>query len=275
MSDVKQLQAQDDLWPDGEGPVRLMPEPEDEGQPLLVDVDGFAGPLDLLLQLARTQKVDITRISILALAEQYLVFIEDARRMKLELAADYLVMAAWLAYLKSRLLLPKDDNNDDEPPPEELAARLQFRLQRLQAMRDAAAKLMSRNRLGRDVFQRGWPEPVVVDRQLEWVDTLIDLLQAYAQRRQRSVAHRNYEIRRQPVWTLKEARIALERMLGQMDDWGRFDTYLVQYLVEPEKRRSVIASGFTASLELAREGVLEVRQERHFEPIYMRRARAG
>jgi len=275
MSDVKQQQAQDDLWPDGEGPVRLMPEPEDEGQPLLVDLDGFAGPLDLLLQLARTQKVDITRISILALAEQYLVFIEDARRMKLELAADYLVMAAWLAYLKSRLLLPKDDNNDDEPPPEELAARLQFRLQRLQAMRDAAAKLMSRNRLGRDVFQRGWPEPVVVDRQLEWGDTLIDLLQAYAQRRQRSVAHRNYEIRRQPVWTLKEARIALERMLGQMDDWGRFDTYLVQYLVEPEKRRSVIASGFTASLELAREGVLEVRQERHFEPIYMRRARAG
>lgn len=275
MSDAKQQQAQDDLWPDGEGPVRLMPEPEDEDQPLLVDLDGFAGPLDLLLQLARTQKVDITRISILALAEQYLVFIEDARRMKLELAADYLVMAAWLAYLKSRLLLPKDGNNDDEPPPEELAARLQFRLQRLQAMRDAAAKLMSRNRLGRDVFQRGWPEPVVVDRQLEWGDTLIDLLQAYAQRRQRAVAHRNYEIRRQPVWTLKEARIALERMLGQMDDWGRFDTYLVQYLVEPEKRRSVIASGFTASLELAREGVLEVRQEQHFDPIYMRRARAG
>jgi segregation and condensation protein A len=260
---------------DGEGPVRLMPEPEDEGQPLIVDVQGFEGPLDLLLQMARTQKVDITRISILALAEQYLVFIEDARRMKLELAADYLVMAAWLAYLKSRLLLPKEDDSGDEPPPEELAARLQFRLQRLQAMRDAAAKLMSRNRLGRDVFQRGWPEPVVVDKQLEWGDTLIDLLQVYADRRQRSVAHRTYEIRRQPVWTLKEARIALERMLGQMDDWGRFDSYLVQYMVEPEKRASVIASGFTASLELAREGVLEVRQEKHFEPIYMRRARAG
>jgi segregation and condensation protein A len=275
MSNAKGHDDQVDLWPDGEGPVRLMPEPEDEGQPLVVDLDGFAGPLDLLLQLARTQKVDITRISILALAEQYLVFIEDARRMKLELAADYLVMAAWLAYLKSRLLLPKDNHGDDEPPPEELAARLQFRLQRLQAMRDAAVKLMSRNRLGRDVFQRGWPEPVVVDKQTEWGDTLIDLLQAYAQRRQRSVAHRTYEIRRQPVWTLKEARIALERMLGQMDDWGRFDAYLVQYLVEPEKRRSVIASGFTASLELAREGVLEVRQEKHFEPIYMRRARAG
>ena len=275
MSNAKGHDDQVDLWPDGEGPVRLMPEPEDEGQPLVVDLDGFAGPLDLLLQLARTQKVDITRISILALAEQYLVFIEDARRMKLELAADYLVMAAWLAYLKSRLLLPKDNHGDDEPPPEELAARLQFRLQRLQAMRDAAAKLMSRNRLGRDVFQRGWPEPVVVDKQTEWGDTLIDLLQAYAQRRQRAVAHRTYEIRRQPVWTLKEARIALERMLGQMDDWGRFDAYLVQYLVEPEKRRSVIASGFTASLELAREGVLEVRQEKHFEPIYMRRARAG
>jgi len=178
MSNAKGHDDQVDLWPDGEGPVRLMPEPEDEGQPLVVDLDGFAGPLDLLLQLARTQKVDITRISILALAEQYLVFIEDARRMKLELAADYLVMAAWLAYLKSRLLLPKDNHGDDEPPPEELAARLQFRLQRLQAMRDAAAKLMSRNRLGRDVFQRGWPEPVVVDKQTEWGDTLIDLLQA-------------------------------------------------------------------------------------------------
>jgi segregation and condensation protein A len=275
MSSAKGHDYQVDLWPDGEGPVRLMPEPDEDATPLVVDLDGFAGPLDLLLQLARTQKVDITRISILALAEQYLVFIEDARRMKLELAADYLVMAAWLAYLKSRLLLPKEDHGDDEPPPEELAARLQFRLQRLQAMRDAAAKLMSRNRLGRDVFQRGWPEPVVMDKQTEWGDTLIDLLQAYAQRRQRSVAHRTYEIRRQPVWTLKEARIALERMLGQMDDWGRFDTYLVQYFVEPEKRRSVIASGFTASLELAREGVLEVRQEKHFEPIYIRRARAG
>lgn len=275
MSDTTRQDGQDELWPDGEGPVRLMPEPEDEGQPLIVDVQGFEGPLDLLLQMARTQKVDITRISILALAEQYLTFIEDARRMKLELAADYLVMAAWLAYLKSRLLLPKEDDSGDEPPPEELAARLQFRLQRLQAMRDAAAKLMSRNRLGRDVFQRGWPEPVVVDKQLEWGDTLIDLLQVYADRRQRSVAHRTYEIRRQPVWTLKEARIALERMLGQMDDWGRFDSYLVQYMVEPEKRASVIASGFTASLELAREGVLEVRQEKHFEPIYMRRARAG
>jgi segregation and condensation protein A len=175
MSETGDNLEQNELWPDGEGPVRLMPEPEDEGQPLIVDVQGFEGPLDLLLQMARTQKVDITRISILALAEQYLVFIEDARRMKLELAADYLVMAAWLAYLKSRLLLPKEDDSGDEPPPEELAARLQFRLQRLQAMRDAAAKLMSRNRLGRDVFQRGWPEPVVVDKQLEWGDTLIDL----------------------------------------------------------------------------------------------------
>ena len=266
---------QDELWPDGQGPVRLMPEPDDEGVPLIVDVAGVEGPLDLLLQLARTQKVDITRISILALAEQYLVFIEDARRMRLELAADYLVMAAWLAYLKSRLLLPKDDHTGDEPPPEELAARLQFRLQRLQAMRDAAAKLMSRNRLGRDVFQRGWPEPVMVERQYEWGDTLIDLLQVYADRRQRSVVHRNYEIRRQPVWTLKEARIALERMLGQMDDWGRFDAYLVQYMVEPEKRASVIASGFTATLELAREGVIEVRQAEHFQPMYVRRARVG
>jgi len=275
MSDRPTGTQDDEQWPDGQGPLRLMPEPKDDSQPLIVDLDGFAGPLDLLLQLARTQKVDITKISILALAEQYLVFIEDARRMKLELAADYLVMAAWLAYLKSRLLLPKEADDGDEPPPEELAARLAFRLQRLQAMRDAAAKLMSRNRLDRDVFQRGWPQPVIVEKQVEWGDTLIDLLQVYADRRQRKVAHRTYEIKRMPVWTLKEARTALERMLGQMDDWGRFDAYLLQYMVEPEKRASVIASGFTASLELAREGVLEVRQEKAFEPIYMRRARTG
>jgi segregation and condensation protein A len=125
------------------------------------------------------------------------------------------------------------------------------------------------------VFQRGWPQPVNVEKQVEWGDTLIDLLQVYADRRQRKVAHRTYEIKRMPVWTLKEARTALERMLGQMDDWGRFDAYLLQYMVEPEKRASVIASGFTASLELAREGVLEVRQEKAFEPIYMRRARTG
>ncbi len=275
MSDRPTGTQDDEQWPDGQGPLRLMPEPEDDSQPLIVDLDGFAGPLDLLLQLARTQKVDITKISILALAEQYLVFIEDARRMKLELAADYLVMAAWLAYLKSRLLLPKEADDGDEPPPEELAARLAFRLQRLQAMRDAAARLMSRDRLDRDVFQRGWPQPVIVEKQVEWGDTLIDLLQVYADRRQRKVAHRTYEIKRMPVWTLKEARTALERMLGQMDDWGRFDAYLLQYMVEPEKRASVIASGFTASLELAREGVLEVRQEKAFEPIYMRRARTG
>lgn len=266
---------QDELWPDGYGPVRLMPEPEDEGPALIVDVDGFEGPLDLLLQLARNQKVDITKISILALAEQYLVFIDDARKMKLELAADYLVMAAWLAYLKSRLLLPREADDGDEPPPEELAARLQFRLQRLQAMRDAGAKLLSRNRLGRDVFARGWPEPVVVEKQVEWSDTLIDLLQVYADRRQRKAAHHNYEIKPMPVWTLKEARTALERMLGSMEDWGRFDTYLMDYMVEPEKRASVIASGFTASLELVREGVLEVRQEKPFHAIYLRRSRAG
>ena len=275
MSKDTTIPAQDELWPDGQGPVRLMPEPDDDGLPLIVDVDGFEGPLDLLLQLARNQKVDITRISILALAEQYLVFIEDARKMKLELAADYLVMAAWLAYLKSRLLLPKEADDSDEPPPEELAARLQFRLQRLQAMRDAGAKLMSRNRLGRDVFARGWPEPVVVEKQVEWSDTLIDLLQVYADRRQRKAAHHSYEIKRMAVWSLKEARTALERMLGTMDDWGRFDAYLLDYMVEPEKRTSVIASGFTASLELVREGVLEVRQEKSFEPIYMRRSRAG
>ena len=170
-----------DVWPDGDGPVRAEPE-ADEGETLIVDVDGFEGPLDLLLELARTQKVDLARISILALAEQYLAFIETLRAKRLELAADYLVMAAWLAYLKSRLLIPAPPGSE-EPPAEDLAARLAFRLQRLQAMRDAAAQLMARNRLGRDVFARGAPEPMVFETRREYADNLIDLLKAYAERR--------------------------------------------------------------------------------------------
>ncbi len=257
-----------ELWPDGDGPVRLVPDPPQEA--LIVDVAGFEGPLDLLLQLARNQKVDIAKISILALAEQYIQFIHAARRMKLELAADYLVMAAWLAYLKSRLLIPQAPD-EDETPAEELAARLAFRLQRLQAMREAGAQLMARNQLGRDVFQRGAPEPLQVETRREYADNIVDLLKSYAERRQKTLAHSNYEIRRLPTFSVKEARAALERLIGEMDDWGRFDAWLSEYLVEPEKRPSVIASSFAASLELAREGMVEIRQERAFEPIYMRR----
>jgi len=259
-----------DLWPDGGGPVRRETTDDDA---LIVDVAGFEGPLDLLLQLARSQKVDLTRISVLALAEQYLAFIDKARRLRMELAADYLVMAAWLAYLKSRLLLPHEPE-DDEVPAEELAARLAFRLQRLQAMREAAAQLMARNLLGRDVFGRGAPEPLVVVAHETHADNLIDLLKAYAERRQRQVAVSQYAITPLPAWSIKEARAVLERLIGQMDDWGRLDVYLAEYLIEPERRRTVIASSFSAGLELAREGQLELRQDGAFKPIFMRRRTA-
>jgi segregation and condensation protein A len=256
-------------WPDGEGPLRRETERPD-GEQLIVDVAGFEGPLDLLLELARRQKVDISRISVLALAEQYLAFFETARRLRLDLAAEYLVMAAWLAYLKSRLLLP-DPGDAEEPPAEELAARLAFRLQRLEAMRAAAAQLMARSRLGLDVFSRGDPEPLMVERQVHYSDNLFDLLKAYAERRQRRQAHRRYAILRRRVWSVNEARSILERLLGAMDDWGRFEGWLADYLSEPAERASFIASSLTASLELAREGRLELRQQRAFEPIYIRR----
>ena len=266
------MRAQDSeiaAWPDGEGPLRREVE-RHEGEQLIVDVAGFEGPLDLLLELARRQKVDIARISVLALAEQYLAFFETARRMRLDLAAEYLVMAAWLAYLKSRLLLPEAPGTD-EPPAEELAARLAFRLQRLEAMRAASAQLMARSRLGLDVFARGSPEPLVVEREIRHADTLFDLLKAYAERRQRRQAHRRYAILRRRVWSVSEARGILERMLGAMEEWGRFEGWLADYLTDPAERASFIASSLTASLELTREGKLELRQERAFEPIYMRR----
>ena len=260
-------------WPDGVTPIRRDISGETP-EAFLVDLDAFEGPLDLLLELARHHKIDLARISILALAEQYLSFIGNFRHLRLEIAADYLVMAAWLAYLKSRLLLPASPDND-EPMAEDLAARLAFRLQRLQAMREAAAQLMARNRLGRDVFERGAPEPLVVETRRQYTDNLFDLLKAYAERRQRLVSHRSYQVKKLPVWSINEAREVLSRLVGAMDDWGRFDVYLRDYLVEPARRRSVTASSFSASLELAREGTLEIRQEEAFKPIYMRRRRSA
>jgi segregation and condensation protein A len=255
-------------WPDGEGPVRV--EPDADPEALIVDVGGFEGPLDLLLELARQHKIDLAKISILALAEQYLAFMENARKMRLEIAADYLVMAAWLAYLKSRLLLPSQAS-DEEPQAEDLAARLAFRLQRLQAMRDAAANLMARNLLGRDVFERGAPEPLQIETQNVFADNLFDLLKAYADRTHRKTRHQNYTVARLPTWSIKEAREVIERLLGAMDDWGSFDSWLADYLADDKMRRSVTASSFTASLELAREGRIEIRQDEAFKPIYMRR----
>jgi len=235
---------------------------------LLIDVQGFEGPLDLLLHLARNQKVDLARISVLALAEQYLGFVQQARALKIEIAADYLVMAAWLAYLKSKLLIPKAPS-DEEQSAEEMAALLQFRLKRLEAMRDVAARLMNRNRLGRDVFVRGMPEAVVVEKHSEYSASLYDLLTAYAGQRQRR-AITSVQIERRTVWSLKDAREVLSRLIGDIRDWTTLDGFLIDYLVKPEERSTAIASSFAASLELVREGAIELRQEVAFSPLYLR-----
>jgi segregation and condensation protein A len=247
---------------------------EDERDPadpqLRVDVGGFEGPLDLLLALARTQKVDITKISVLALAQQYLDFIAEARALRLEIAADYLVMAAWLAFLKSKLLLPAEPSEEGEPSGEELAALLAFRLKRLDAMRDAAARLMTRKRLGRDVFGRGLPEPIRVNRTSVYEANVYDLLKAYSQQRQRN-ATRTLHMEKRTVWSLKEARDELERLLGMACDWAPLDQLLAEFLVEPEMRRTALASSFTATLEMTREGALELRQAKSFAPLMVRR----
>jgi segregation and condensation protein A len=253
---------QEDEWPAARG---AGPGPDDA---LIVDVAGFEGPLDLLLALARRQKVDLTQISVLALAEQYLGFIEGARRLRLEVAADYLVMAAWLAYLKSRLLLP-EDGEPDEPDAEEMAAALAFRLRRLEAMREAAARLMGRNRLGRDIFARGMPEPVRLSRETAWTDGIYDLLQAYAEQRQRQLS-RFVRIARRRVLSLKEARERLLRLVGESAEWAPLDRYLSDYATRPDQRASARASTFSASLELVREGALEMRQAAAFAPLYLR-----
>ncbi len=252
----------DRLWTDTET-SRTSDDPA-----LMVDVAGFEGPLDLLLHLARNQKVDLARISVLALAEQYLVFIDSARKLRLELAADYLVMAAWLAFLKSKLLIPKQPGEEGESG-EELAAVLQFRLKRLEAMRDAAARLVNRNRLGRDVFARGLPELVIVEKRNEWSATLYDLLSAYASQRQRQAVDR-VRIAKRGVWSLKEARDLLTRLVGELKDWTALDRFLIDYMASPEDRAPAIASSFAASLELIREGALEARQDQAFAPLYLR-----
>ena len=253
----------DGFWDNGQDRERGVSEPA-----LVVDIDGFEGPLDLLLDLARTQKVDLSRISVLALAEQYLVFIEEARRLRLELAADYLVMAAWLAFLKSKLLIPQK-NDGDGPTGEEMAAQLAFRLKRLEAMRDAATRLVNRNRLGRDIFARGDPEPVEIERKSEFTATLYDLLNAYASLRQRQSTQK-VTISKRPVWSLGDARMILQRMIGELRDWTALDRFLIRYLSDPNERATAMASSFAASLEMVREGRLEMRQEAAFAPIYLR-----
>jgi segregation and condensation protein A len=239
---------------------------------LIVDVEGFEGPLDLLLTLARNQKIDLAKISILALADQYLAFIEAARKLRLELAADYLVMAAWLAYLKSRLLLPEVADGEG-PSAEDMAAALAYRLKRLEAFREMAGRLMERPQLDRDVFARGDPQPIADVKTPQWSATLYDLLTAYAtQREKRALSHVRFAPR--TVWSLAEARTALERLIGQATDWQELDRFLLAYLVEPSQVPTVLASSFAATLEMVREGVIEVHQQAAFAPIYLRQ-RAG
>ena len=250
-------------------PVEFSAERSSDDPALVIDVDGFEGPLDLLLTLARSQKVDLTRISILALAEQYLTFIEEAQKLRLDIAADYLVMAAWLAYLKSRLLLPVQED-EDEPSAEEMAAALAFRLRRLEAMRDAAARLMNRDRLGRDMFARGDPEPINDIPQARYDVGLYDLLSAYAALRARNTVTR-MQVGHRTVWSLQDARDILQRLIGELAEWVPLETFLTRYMRTPEERATVVASTFSASLELVKEGVLEFRQANAFAPLYMRR----
>ena len=235
---------------------------------LTLDIDGWEGPLDLLLTLARSQKVDLAKISILALVEQYLDFIHDAKKLKLEIAAEYLVMAAWLAYLKSCLLLPREAEAD--PSPEELAMRLQLRLQRLAAMREAGARLLARDRLGRDVFARGAPEGLKVIKKAAWQADLYDLISAYGFIRARNEPA-IHVVARRPVMTLEEALHRVERMIGAQLEWTRLEAFLPD-TQDGEFRRSAMASSFVAALELARLGRLELGQDAPFTPLYVRAA---
>jgi segregation and condensation protein A len=247
-----------------------LPERDPDEPALLIDVEGFEGPLDLLLTLARHQKVDLAKISILALADQYLAFIEAARKLRLELAADYLVMAAWLAYLKSRLLLPPEQHEPDGISAEEMATSLAQRLRRLEAIRQVAEQLLNRPQLGREVFVRGLPEPIAEIKKPEWSATLYDLLSAYAAQRQKR-ARSFVRLPRRTVWSLAEAREAMERLIGVAADWCALDDYLIAYMVEPAHAATVRASSFAAMLELVREGLLEMNQQKAFAPLYVRK----
>jgi segregation and condensation protein A len=242
------------------------------GEPAFkVDLDGFEGPLDLLLELARRQKVDLAKISILELANQYLAFIEAARRVRLELAADYLVMAAWLAFLKSRLLLP-------EPPKAEameaagMAEELARRLRILEDIRRAAQAMMERPQLGRDFFLRGTPEGVVDRPKVVYEASLYDLLSSYARQAQKR-ARSHVRMKPREVWSLADARDALTRMIGDIGDWTALDGWILEICVDPKLRRSARASSFSASLEMVREGLIELRQEAAFAPLYIRPVR--
>ena len=237
---------------------------------LVVDLEGFEGPLDLLLSLSRSQKVDLLKISVLKLAQQYLRFIERAKELRIELAADYLVMAAWLAFLKSRLLLPPDPD-EQGPSGEELAAHLAFQLERLQAMRTAAAQLMARNQRGRDFFVRGVPETVERVRHISYSANLLDLMQAYSRIKTRD-DFRPFVMDRNNVFTLEAALDRMRGLIGYAGEWTDIASYLPEdWLHHPERRRAATAATFAASLELAKAGRVELRQSEMFAPIQLRR----
>ncbi len=240
---------------------------------LVIDIEGFEGPLDLLLTLARKQKLDLTQIEILPLVEQYLAFIHQAKSLKLDVAADYLVMAAWLAYLKSRLLLPPDpDDGEEELSGDELAALLAHRLKRLEAMRKASKMLLEQPQLGIDVFGRGLPEGleiVACEGSPDYDTTLYQMLKAYAGLRQIQ-AVKVVTVKKRKVWSLKDARKKLEKMLQMNFEWTTIDSYLVAYLADPEERRTALAASFGASLEMVREGHAEIRQDGSYTPLYLR-----
>lgn len=251
-------------------PERIPPEERLAAEALIVDVDGFEGPLDLLLTLSRTQKVDLRKISVLQLAEQYLGFVEQARSLRIELAADYLVMAAWLAFLKSRLLLPPEPG-EAGPSAEDLAAHLAFQLERLQAMRDAAARLMGRDQLDRDFFARGVPEDLTHLRKVSYTATLLDLMRAYAQIRTKD-EFRPFVLDREHVYTMEQALDRMRGLIGYVGNW----TTLVSFLPEgwdgtPMARRSSLAAHFAAVLEMAKRGQVVLRQGETFATIELRR----
>ncbi|MGY8986673.1 MAG: segregation and condensation protein A [Sphingomonadales bacterium] len=262
MNDEGRFELDDGFVPDG----------ANSSHKLVLDIDGFEGPLDVLLTLARVQKVDLTQISILELVEQYLNFVQEASLMKLELAADYLVMAAWLAYLKSRLLLPEEES--EEPSAEELSLRLQLQLQRLEAMRDAGVRIVSRKIMGRDVFARGLPEGIKIRKKSAYDVTLYELLKAYADNRSKGSAE-SLKIMTRPIYSLEEALRSLEILIGKAIDWTKLVDFLPQKIGDPRYSRSALASTFVAGLELAREGKAEISQMESFGSIYLRKRNRG
>ena len=264
--------AENDPW---DQPERLAPDPLPTherlaAEALIVDVDGFEGPLDLLLTLSRTQKVDLRKISVLKLAEQYLGFVEQARSLRIELAADYLVMAAWLAFLKSRLLLPPEPG-DAGPSAEDLATHLAYQLERLQAMRDAAARLMGRDQRGRDFFARGLPEDLTHQRKVRWTATLLDLMRAYAMIRTKD-EFRPFVLDREHVYTMEQALDRMRGLIGFAGSWATLTSFLPDgWDGTPMARRSAMAAHFAAVLELAKAGQITLRQGEVFAPIELRR----